>query len=258
MTIIDAIILGIVEGLTEFLPVSSTAHLIWASKILGVPQSEFVKFFEVFIQSGAIMAIIVLYLKYLIKNKHQIKLLLLSFIPTGIVGLVLHQVIKEIFFETQPLIITVFFLMGIIFIAFEYLVKIGKIKPERQITQMSYAEALLIGLGQSMAVVPGVSRAGAVIITMMAFNFSRSESAVYSFLLAVPTILAAGIFDLFNTNINLAHSNYLQVLIIGFVFSFISALIVVKWFVAFLKKRDLTVFGVYRIIATIILIILSL
>ncbi len=254
MTLVHAVILGIVEGLTEFLPISSTAHLIFTSNFLGLKQTEFTKFFEVFIQSGAVIAIVLLYFQYIFKNKSLIRNLIISFIPTAIVGLVLHKLIKTIFFESSLLILSAFFIVGLIFLVFEYLVKKGKIKPHRRINEMKLWEAITIGLGQATAVIPGVSRAGAVIITMMGYNFRRDESALYSFLLAVPTIVAAGIFDLLKTDFSLiSNPENLLTLAVGFITSFICALVVVKLFIKYLQKNTLIPFGLYRILLALLL-----
>ena len=249
MNIVNAFILGIVEGVTEFLPISSTAHLIITSKLLNIPSNEFQKFFEVFIQSGAILAVLVIYWKTIIKNRNLIINILLSFIPTAVVGLLLHKIIKTVFFESFTLISASLFVIGLFFIIFEFLLKKKIVKTDKKIIQMTIIQALLIGLGQSLAVVPGVSRAGAVILTMMIMGFNREESAMYSFVLAVPTLFAASAFDFIKTKPELIFtgSNSLY-LIIGLFTSFISALIAIKWFIKFLQNNTLTYFGIYRII----------
>lgn len=254
MTVFQAVFLGIIEGLTEFLPISSTAHLIFAGKFLGLRQTQFTTFFEVFIQSGAILAVVILYLKYLQNHKSLVLNLVISFIPTAIVGFVLHKVIKTVFFESESLILTTFFIVGCVFLLFEYLAKKGAIKPRRKINDMKAWEAVIVGFGQSLAVIPGVSRAGAVIVTMMGFDFNRSESALYSFLLAVPTIFAASVFDLIKTDISITTDpQKIMILSVGFMTSFLTALIVIKWFIGFLQKNTLVPFGIYRLILTILL-----
>jgi undecaprenyl-diphosphatase len=258
MTILNAVVLGIVEGLTEFLPISSTAHLIFISKLLKIPQTDFQKFFEVFIQSGAILAVLIIYLQILVKRKNYFKNILISFVPTAVIGFILYKIIKKIFFESYLLIISMMLIVGILFLIVEKLVKNKSLKLSKATNQISINEALLIGLGQSMAVVPGVSRAGAVIITMMFLGFKRDESAIYSFLLAVPTIFAASGLDLLKTNFNLIfNSQNLLLLIIGFFTSFISAFVVVRWFIKYLQRNSLVVFGWYRIIVCIMLILLG-
>ncbi len=248
MNIFSAIVLGLVEGITEFLPISSTAHLIISSKLLNIPQTEFQKFFEVFIQSGAILAVIFIYWKIILKNKNLLMNIILSFIPTAVVGLLLHKVIKNIFFESFTLIAASLFIIGLFFIIFEYLLKKKIVKTNKKIIQMTIVQALIIGLGQSLAVVPGVSRAGAVILTMMIMGFNREESALYSFVLAVPTLLVASAFDFMKTDSQLIFTgSNLLFLFIGLTTSFLSALLAIKWFIKFLQNNSLSYFGVYRI-----------
>lgn len=254
MDLLSSLILGTVEGITEFLPISSTAHLIIVSKFLNIPQTEFLKFFEVFIQSGAILAVVFMYLKYAIKNPEILKRVAVSFVPTAIVGFLLHRIIKEVFFESADLITGSLFLVGLIFILIEYLIKKNKIILSRSLKDMSWVDAVVVGLGQSLAVVPGVSRAGIVMLTMMVKGFRRDESAVYSFLLAVPTILAASAYDLLKTDMALIlDSNNLPFLLIGFLTSFVTAYISVTWLIGFIKRKTLVGFGIYRIILSLTL-----
>ena len=248
MIIINAIILGLVEGMTEFLPISSTAHLIISSKFLNIPTTEFQKFFEVFIQSGAILAVLFVYWKTIFKNRNLMVNVILSFIPTAIVGFLLHKIIKGVFFESFTLIAASLFVVGLFFIIFEFLIKRQIIKTDKKIIQMTILQALLIGIGQSLAVVPGVSRAGAVILTMMLLGFDREESALYSFVLAVPTLFAASAFDFIKTDPHLVFSgNNPTFLFIVLITAFFSSLFAIKWFIKFLQKNSLSYFGVYRI-----------
>lgn len=252
MNLFNAVILGLIEGITEFLPISSTAHLIISSKLLNIPQTEFQKFFEVFIQSGAILAVIFIYWKIILKTKSLLINIILSFIPTAVVGLLLHKVIKGVFFESFTLIAFSLFIVGLFFIIFEFLLKKGIVKTDKKMIQMTIIQALIIGVGQSLAVVPGVSRAGAVILTMMILGFNREESALYSFVLAVPTLLAASAFDFIKTDPQLIFSgNNPLFLFIGLTTSFLSALLAIKWFIKFLQKNSLSGFGLYRIALSI-------
>lgn len=252
MNWLNALILGLIEGITEFLPISSTAHLIISSQILHLSQTEFQKFFEVFIQSGAILAIVFIYWKIILKNKSLMTNIVLSFIPTAVVGLLLHKMIKNVFFQSFTLIAASLFLIGLFFIVFEFLLKKKIVKTNKKINQMTIVQALLIGVGQSLAVVPGVSRAGAVILTMMALGFNREESALYSFFLAVPTIFAASAFDFIKTDYRQVFSgNNLPLLMIGLATAFLSALFAIKWFITFLQKNSLSYFGVYRILLSV-------
>jgi len=256
MTLLHTIILGVVEGITEFLPISSTAHLIITSKILQLKQTEFLKLFEVFIQSGAILSVVFLYFNYLLKNKKVILKLFVSFLPTALIGYLFFNIIKDVFFESLWILTIAFFVVGLLFLLIENKIKKGKLNLKNKISDISYKHAFLIGLFQSFAVIPGVSRAGAVIISMLVMGYKRDESAIYSFLLAVPTIAAASIFDLYK-NLNVLSSNVtnIQMLIIGFVVSFISAYFSVKWLIEYLKKNSLLIFGIYRIALAIILVL---
>lgn len=262
MSIFQAIILGIVEGLTEFLPISSTAHLILTSKLLNLPQTDFQKFFEVFIQSGAILAVIFIYLRYILDNKKIIPKVMASFVPTAIIGFFLYKIIKNVFFNSNYLMIGAFFILGVSFLLIEYLIKTKKIKltysinsPSESEGRLNYQTAVIIGLAQALAVVPGVSRAGIVLISMMILGFKRDEAARYSFLLAVPTILAASGYDLYKSrDLLVFSSNNWVLLVIGFIVSFTSAYIVINWFMKYLQKNTLNIFAIYRIILAVILL----
>lgn len=259
MDLIQAIILGVVEGVTEFLPVSSTFHLIFTSKILGISQSDFIKLFEVFIQSGAILSVLILYFRDLWHDRELGKKVLVSFIPTALVGLVLYKVIKNIFFEADLLMLVVFGGLGLIFIGFEYLIKKGKLSLKQSVKSLTYKDALIIGLVQSIAVIPGVSRAGVVILGMMILQYRRDEAARYSFLLAIPTIFAASALDLVKMRNELfASSNNFMMLIVGSLTAFVTSYFVIKWLVGYLKRNTLISFGFYRLILAIILVIIAL
>lgn len=254
MNFINAVILGIVEGITEFLPISSTAHLIFTSKFLSIPQTDFQKFFEVFIQAGAILAVAFIYFDYVRKNRGVVINLIYSFIPTSIIGFLLYKIIKNIFFESTGLIIFSLFFIGLVFIILEYLIKQNRLKLSKSMKNISWRDAVIIGLGQAIAVVPGVSRSGIVMVTMMLMGYKRDESAGYSFMLAVPTILAASALDVWETRKVLASSlSSLPYLAIGFLVSLITAYISVKWLIGYLKNNSLIPFGIYRILLAILL-----
>jgi len=251
---IQVLILSLVEGLTEFLPISSTAHLIFASKLLNIPQTDFQKLFEVFIQSGAILAVMFLYSQYLLKHRQVVKNVLVSFLPTAAAGFLLYKVIKAVFFESYYLILGVLFFVGLFFVVFEYLIAKKKINLTKRIGGMSDLEAVVIGVVQSLAVVPGVSRAGAVIVGMMFLGYRREEAATYSFLLAVPTIVVAGFFDLFKMrNIVFANITNINLLLVGSSAAFVFAYFSVHWLIGYLQKNSLTAFGIYRIIVALVL-----
>ncbi len=254
MNLINSLILGIIEGITEFLPISSTAHLIITSRLLKIPSTEFIKFFEVFIQSGAILAVLLLYYSYVIKNKEVIKKIIISFVPTAIIGFLLFKIIKTIFFESYYLIIGSLFFVGLLFILIEVLISKKKIVLSKKINQLSNLTSIIIGTAQALAVIPGVSRAGIVIVIMMLLGYKRDQAALYSFLLAVPTIFAASALDLIKTDFSIIlNQNNLLFLIVGFVTSFITAYISIKWLIGYLQKKSLVIFGLYRVLTSFIL-----
>ena len=254
MDLLKTIVLGMVEGLTEFLPISSTAHLIITSKLLNISQTDFQKLFEVFIQSGAILSVVFLYFNQLKGNFKILKNLFFSFLPTALVGFFLYKVIKNVFFDSLNLIAFSLFFVGIFFIIIEILVNKKKIVLKKKIEEINIFDALIIGLAQSFAVIPGVSRSGVVILSMLILGYQRDQSAKYSFFLSIPTIFMASFYDLYKSkDIFLTNLNQLWMLLIGFFVSFIFALISVKWLLGFLKKNSLIIFGIYRILLAIIL-----
>ncbi len=258
MTILQSLILGIVEGLTEFLPVSSTFHLILTSKLLGLVQSDYLKLFEVVIQSGAILSLVFLYLKELLTNRRLFLLVSTAFIPTAILGALLYKVVKSFFFTNLSLQIGVFILVAIIFLLLEYAIKKGKLKIEGELKTLSFVQAALIGSSQALAMIPGVSRSGAVLVAMLMMGFGRSSAAHFAFLLSLPTILSASLVDLYQ-NIPLLVSltpRELLPLFTGTLASFISALWVVKWLLRYLSSNTLTIFGIYRLALALLLIAL--
>lgn len=258
MDLVNYFILGVIEGFTEFLPVSSTAHLILISKILNIQQTDFHKFFEIFIQIGAMLAVFLNYFTLIINKKNIIKKIFVSLVPTVIIGLIFYKLIKKIFFENTVLIIFALFSVGFLFLLVEFLIKHKKIKLENKLENLNYFQAFLIGVFQGIAIVPGVSRAGAVILSMLILKFQREDAVLYSFLLGAPTIFLAGTYDLYKTGYKslFLDSNNFFYLIIGFVTSFIFALLSIKWLINYLQKHNLNIFGYYRIILAIIYLIL--
>lgn len=255
MTLLQAAILGIVEGLTEFLPVSSTFHLIFVAGLLGLSEDTFVKMFEVVIQAGAISALLFMYTKTLLGNPKLFKQVVISFIPTAIVGAVLYKIIKGVFFTTDSLMLWAFGIVGLIFLGIEYLVARGKIKLTRNLSGLTVKQSLGIGLAQSLAVIPGVSRSGSVIVAMMAAGYERAEAAKYTFLLSMPTIFAASALDLYkNRSVMGTMGGAWEMLAVGFVCAFITAYFVVSWFIKFLASHTLSVFAWYRFAVLVLLL----
>jgi undecaprenyl-diphosphatase len=252
MTILQSIILGIIEGISEFLPISSTAHLIISGKLLNIVSSDFLNSYFISIQLGAIMSVIVLYARLLWKQPKIIFKIIAAFIPTAIVGFLAYQIIKNYLMENLIIIATALLLGGIALIVLEkYFSKKQKesndeIKEEK-LEKMSYKQAALIGLFQSLAVIPGVSRSAATIMGGLSLGISRKNIVEFSFLLALPTMAAATFFDLYKSPLVLEKGD-VTVWIIGFVVSFITAILGIKFFLRYIQKNDFKIFGWYRII----------
>lgn len=246
MTIIDAAILGIVEGVSEFLPISSTGHLMIASKLLGLPTTEFLKSFEIAIQLGAILSVIVLYYKNLILNKETIKRVAIAFLPTAVIGLLLYKIIKHYLLEDTRIVLCALFVGGIALILFELLHREKK-DASSCANAITYRQAFLIGVAQSFAVIPGVSRAAATIIGGLLVGVNRQAIVEFSFLLAVPTMAAATALDLLKSAPSFTVNEF-GLLSIGFITSFCVAIIAIRSFLAFIAKHNFISFGVYRIV----------
>ncbi|MFA5386407.1 MAG: undecaprenyl-diphosphate phosphatase [Candidatus Paceibacterota bacterium] len=251
LNLINTIILGIVEGFTEFLPISSTAHLTLASNLLHIIQSDYMKSFEIIIQAGAILAVVCLYWKKLF-NWEIFKRIIIAFIPTGILGLIFYKVIKHYLLGNTNVILWALFLGGILIILFEKLRRSAV--SDKEITDISYKQCLGLGLFQSIAMVPGVSRSAATIIGGMLMGLKREVIVEFSFLLAVPTMIAATGLDLVKNVGNFSLSQ-IHFLLIGFIVSFIMAVISIKFLLNYIRKHTFTVFGAYRIIIAIVFFI---
>lgn len=251
MDILQSIVLGIVEGITEFLPISSTGHLILASKLLAIPQTDFVKTFEIAIQSGAILSVISLYWKDLMKNGDTLKKVLVAFIPTGIIGFILYKTIKQYLLGNSSVVLWSLALGGLALIALEMYLKRRKI-TEKDIAKVTYKDAVIIGIIQSISVIPGVSRSAATIFGGMAMGMDRKTAVEFSFLLAVPTMIAATGLDLVKTSFNFSASEW-GVLAVGFITSYIVAIIAIKWLLSYVRRYSFIPFGIYRIVIAILL-----
>jgi undecaprenyl-diphosphatase len=245
MSLLHAIILGIVEGITEFLPVSSTAHLILASRALAL-DSDFVKSFEIIIQFGAILSVVVLYWSKF-WNWDVLKKLVVAVIPTGIIGLTVYRVIKDLLGSVTVVLLSLI-IGGIALIVFERFRKSSD--TDVDFGQITYRKGFLIGLFQAIAVIPGVSRSAATIVGGSLIGISKRTIVEFSFMLAVPTMLAATGLELVKSRDALA-GNY-GVLAVGFVVSFITAIVAIKSFLGYIKKRDFSAFGWYRIVLAVV------
>lgn len=258
MTILQSIILAIVEGLTEFLPVSSTGHMIIASTIMGINNDDFVKMFEVVIQFGAILSVVMLYWKkFMPGNKSMWQWfefylkLLVAFIPSAVIGLLFHDYIKQLLGSVT--VVAISMLAGGIILLF--IDRIFKSHDDTEEKPVTYPMAFKIGVFQVISMIPGVSRSAATIIGGMSQRLSRRQAAEFSFFLAVPTMAAASLLDLFEYYESITASNLVP-LATGFVVAFFVAMIAIKAFVGFLTRHGFKVFGYYRIIVGAILLLL--
>jgi undecaprenyl-diphosphatase len=248
VNILDSIILGVVEGLTEFLPISSTGHLILTSQLLGLPETEFLKSFEVIIQLGAILAVLFLFIRKVWRDWELIKKTAVAFLPAAVVGFGLYSLIKNYFLGNSLLVLIMLFLGGLVFL---YLERKPREKGLEDLKNLTYAQAFLIGLFQALAVVPGVSRAGATILGGLSLGLSRPAIVEFSFLLAVPTMFAATGYDLLKSGATFGVGDW-QFLAIGFVVAFLTAILAVRWFLRFVSHHSFQAFGWYRIIISLV------
>ena len=244
MDLFDAIILAIVEGLTEFLPVSSTGHTILAAALLNVGQTPFVKSFELSLEFGSILAVVVLYWRYFLQLE-VLKRLFVAFIPTGAVGLLIYPFFKNVLFGNEEIVLWALLLGGIAIILFE----LGY-KERSAIDDMSkipYRYCLLIGAFQSLSVIPGLSRSAPTIMGGLLLGMKRQTIVLFSFLLAVPTMIAASGYDLV-MSFSQFSSGDINLLLVGFVTSFLVAMPAIKFFLDYVRKHSFIPFGVYRIV----------
>lgn len=256
MDIIQAIIIAIIEGLTEFLPVSSTGHMIIAQSILGIESTEFVKAFTVIIQFGAILSVIVLYWKRFFQTLTFYLKLLAGFIPAAILGFLFSDKIDELL-ESVTVVAIMLVLGGIVMLFVDNWFN----KPKEE-EELSYKNAFIIGCFQCIAMIPGVSRSMATIVGGMSRGLTRKAAAEFSFFLAVPTMAAATGYKLMKlftspTGFDLLKEN-VGVLLIGNLVAFVVALLAIKFFIGFVTKYGFKLFGWYRIILGGILLVLIL
>ncbi|VAX13011.1 Undecaprenyl-diphosphatase [hydrothermal vent metagenome] len=253
MTIFDSIILGIIEGFTEFLPISSTGHLIVASQFLGIEQTSVTKAYEVIIQFAAILAVFFNYRdKFTLKKIELWKKVILAFIPIGVTGFIFSHQIKELF--SIEIVATMFIVGGIVFLLVEKFFIPNETNLVDDVEKVSFKQSLWIGFAQVFALIPGTSRAGSTIIGALLVGLSRKASAEFSFLLAFPVMGAVTAYDLLKHYHEFSDAN-LIVLAVGFVVAFIVAYLTIKLFLAFLEKFTFVAFGIYRILFGIILLL---
>lgn len=258
MSIIDAIIIAIVEGITEFLPISSTGHMIITERVLGVEATDFTRLFTVGIQLGAILAVIVLYWKRFITplktgNWNFYFKLIIAVVPALLLGFIFSDKIDALLDSASVVAITMI-AGGIVLLFIDNFFKDHPVQTDEQI---SYPKAFIIGIWQCIAMIPGVSRSAASIIGGMQQKLTRKLAAEFSFFLAVPTMAAATGYKLLKGYKTL-NSSDIKLFAIGNVVAFVVAVIAIKFFIGFLQKHGFKLFGYYRIIAGIILLALIL
>jgi undecaprenyl-diphosphatase len=258
MSIIQAIILAIVEGITEFLPISSTGHMIIASSLMGIASDEFVKLYEVAIQLGAIISVIILYWKkFFPLNRWNFYFkLIVAVVPALFLGFLLGDKIDQ--WLQSPLTVVITMIIGGIFLLFvDNIFKRHTIHSEEKIT---YGKGFMIGLWQCLALIPGTSRSAASIVGGMQQKLTRPLAAEFSFFLAIPTMAAATGFKLLEAYKTdpaiITDPNNIKMLIIGSFIAFVVAMIAIKFFISYLQRYGFKLFGIYRIVAGIVLLIL--
>lgn len=251
MNTLEAIILAIIEGITEFLPVSSTGHMIIASSFFGIAQDDFTKLFTIVIQLGTILSVVVLYFKRFFQSIDFYLKLFVGFIPAVIFGLLFSDAIDSLL--ENPITVAVSLIVGGVL-----LLKVDEWFSNSEETKISYLTAFKIGLFQCLAMIPGVSRSGASIVGGMTQKLSRTTAAEFSFFLAIPTMLGATVkksYDYYKAGFELTQEQ-VNLLIIGNIVGFIVALIAIKSFIGFLQKHGFKIFGYYRIIAGIAILLI--
>lgn len=259
MSLVQTLILSVIEGITEFLPISSTGHLILFSNLLNISQTEFVKSFEIIIQLGAILAVLVIYFKKLV-IKFDINLwknIMIAFIPSAVFGLLFYSFIKR-YLIGNVLVVTLSLLIGGIFMILYEKFNSSKKNLDSNIENktFTYKNYLTIGIFQIFSMIPGVSRAFATIFGGMIVGMKKEKATEFSFFLAIPTMFAATFLDLFKTDLSLWTNTNFKLLFIGFIVSFLTAYLSISFLVNFVKKHDFKIFGVYRIILSILFLLI--
>jgi undecaprenyl-diphosphatase len=256
MSIIEAIILAIVEGITEFLPVSSTGHMIIASSLMGIAENPFTKTFTVAIQLGAIFSVVVLYWKRFFQTINFYIKLFVAFLPAALIGFLLNDYIDQLL-ERVEVVAVMLILGGIVFL---FIDKLFKKTEENEVPEINYTTALKIGFFQTIAMIPGVSRSAATIIGGLTQKLTKKTAAEFSFFLAVPTMAAATGYKLlkFYKAGNGFSSDEIMILLVGNAVAFIVAMLAIKSFIQFLTNNGFKLFGYYRIVLGVIILVLYL
>lgn len=251
MDLLQAIIIAIIEGLTEYLPVSSTGHMIIASSFFGIAGDDFTKLFTIVIQLGAILAVIALYFKRFFQSVDFYLKLLVAFMPAVVLGLLLSDFIDSLL--ESPLTVAISLVIGGVI-----LLKVDEWFGDSENTEISYGTALKIGFFQCIAMIPGVSRSGASIVGGMSQKLSRKAAAEFSFFLAVPTMFGATAkksYDYYKAGFELSQDQ-VNMLIVGNVVAFVVAMLAINTFINYLSRHGFKIFGYYRIIAGLAVILI--
>jgi undecaprenyl-diphosphatase len=256
MTVLHAIILAIIEGITEFLPISSTGHMIIGSTVMGIQEEDFVKLFTVAIQFGAILSVIVLYWKRFFQSFDFYFKLLAAFIPAVIAGLLLKDQI-DMLLENIVVVGVMLFVGGIVFLFIDKWTPGGEVDDPKP---MTYKQAFTIGVWQCLAMVPGVSRSASTIIGGLTQRLSRKDAAEFSFFLAVPTMFGATVKSIYDyvKDGGEVTAEHMQLFAIGNVVAFVVAIVAIRTFITFLSKNGFKAFGWYRIVVGGVIILLYL
>ncbi len=253
MSYLHSIILGIIEGITEFLPISSTGHMVVASSFMGIGESDFTKAFEVIIQFGAILSVLVLYWKRFMPNWNFYKKLFVAFLPTAIIGFIVKDVVDQLL-ESVQIVAWSLILGGVILVwsdkVFAHLTAVG-----RKTGDLTYKDSVKLGLFQSIAMIPGVSRSGATILGGLTLGLQKKEAAEFSFFLAVPTMAAATLYKLLKIYKTIQHDQ-IGILAMGTFVSFVVAMFAIKFFMGIVTRYGFRGFGYYRIVLGVIILIL--
>ncbi len=256
LLLIKAAVMGVVEGLTEFLPVSSTGHLILTQQLLGLPDSDVMKAFEVAIQPGAILAILIVYwqlisrtLGTLTSNANSRRLvtnIIVGFLPAAVIGFAIHKAITKYLFN-GPVVAGAFIVGGLIILWVES--RKGRLARIHHIDEMTTLDALKVGFCQCLGMIPGTSRSGSTIIGGLLVGLARPVATEFSFFLAIPTLIGASVLEVFKVRHELAGNlhEYLPMFAVGFVVSFLAAWVCVRWLLRYVSTHTFIPFAWYRI-----------
>ncbi len=248
MTIVDVLILGIVEGITEFLPISSTGHLILATDLLHVVETDFVKTFIIVIQLGAILAAAVLYWRRFLLDPRSLAITIVAFVPTGVIGFILYKVIKGLL-GNPAIVVWSLLVGGVLLLVIEAWLR-GRKATINDFRDLSFGQAAIIGTCQALSMIPGVSRSAATIMAGLVMGVERAAIVEFSFVVAVPTMVAASAYEIYKTRGQMTVTE-LDLLAAGFAVAFVLAILAIKFLLRFVQTHTFNAFGVYRIIAAI-------